>query len=355
MKISSIDCKVLQIPLKTPLTVATGVLKSADTVIVRLRTDQGLLGYGEASPVAFVTGETVPGAVSAIDALAPCLLGMDPFAISQIHENMDAALAYNTAAKAAVDMAVYDLQGKALNLPLYRLLGGTKKSVRTDVTLAIGSPEAMAAEARRRVSEGFTELKIKMGRAPAEDAAAIKAVREAVGGDIHLKVDANQGWNRKDALFMAGLLERFGVAVIEQPLPAGDLAGLRFLKERAGLPIMADESCFSPEDALRLIREDAADMLNIKLMKCGGIYPALKIADIAQIAGLSCMLGCMTESRLGTAAGLALASAHSAIRLADLDSTLFTCEHPALSGGYTENGPVRTLSELPGLGVNVIF
>jgi L-alanine-DL-glutamate epimerase-like enolase superfamily enzyme len=244
---------------------------------------------------------------------------------------------------------------KDANLPLYRLLGGTENSVITDKTISIDRSDTMVQEAITLVGQGFTHIKLKLGLDPVTDLEVVKLIRREVGSDIHIKVDANQGWNVKQALTMIEALAGMGVASVEQPVAEWDVEGLSFVRNNAAIPVMADESCFSPQDALRLARRNAVDMINIKLMKSGGLYPSVQIDTIAQTAGISCMLGCMVESRLATAANIALVAARNNIIYADLDSTMFLREHPGIRGGYRREDAVFYLTDKPGLGIDVDF
>lgn len=355
MKITDIQAKIFSLPLKQPVKIALGEITQSDTVIVRVETDTGLCGFGEGSGIPFVTGETCGDVLLAIALLREPLLGLDPWAIGEAHRRMDAALTHRTAAKAAIDLALYDLMGKAARLPLYRLLGGVQNTVETDKTIALAAPDVMAEEARELAQAGFHYIKIKAGLDPAEDLEAVRRIRDAVGSGVHLKLDANQGWSVSQAIRTIRAMEPYGLEAVEQPIAAWDIAGLAAVRAKTVTPIMADESCFSARDALALVQRQAVDFLNIKLMKSCGLYDALRINAIAEAAGVSCMLGCMMESRLGIAAGAALIAACQNFRYADLDSTMFTQDHPDIRGGYQADGPILRLGDAYGVGVEVDF
>ena len=352
MVITRVTAKKLDVPLTKPFTISLGTISSTETVFLKLETDSGLAGYGEGAGVGFVTGETSDTVLGAIKLFEPLLLGQDPYAIEHIHRAMDKTLVGNGSAKAAVDIALYDLMAKAAGLPLYRFLGGVSGSIEADITIGIDTPEAMAAEAAMRVSEGYREIKVKAGREPEEDILAIRLIREAAPL-AHLKVDANQGWTAAVALQVMREYVQYGVEAVEQPLPYWDTAGLREVRSRSVIPVMADESCFTPQNAFNLAREGAADILNIKLMKCGGLYRANQINAVSEAAGLRCMLGCMMESRLAIAAAAAFVAARPNVIYADLDSFHEFDDAAVIKSAFTFEAPFLTLSEAPGLGVDV--
>lgn len=352
MKITAVTAKKISVPLKKPFTISLGTITSSETVFLKLDTDSGITGYGEGCGIGFVTGETSDTVLGAIKLFETFLLGRDPRAIEHIHCDMDKTLVGNGSAKAAVDIALHDLSAKAAGLPLYAYLGGESGRIETDMTVGINAPEVMASEAARRVSEGYREIKIKAGSDPDKDILAISLIRGAAP-HVHLKVDANQGWTVSDALRVMREYEKYGVEAVEQPVPSWDIAGLAEVRSRSNIPVMADESCFLPHDALCLARLRAADIFNIKLMKCGGLYRANQICTIAEAAGLRCMLGCMMESRLAIAAAAAFVAARPNVIYADLDSFHEFDDTSVISGAFEYEAPFLTLSETPGLGVEV--
>ena len=354
MVITCVTAKKIDVPLVKPFTIALGTIKSSEIVFVKLETDCGLVGYGEGSSVGFVTGETGDTILGAIKIFEPILLGLSPFAIEHIHRKMDEVMVGNGSAKAAVDIALYDLMSKAAGLPLYRFLGGVSNRIEADITIGIAPPEEMAGEAARRAEEGFREIKVKAGADPERDIAAIRLIREAVP-KARLKVDANQGWTVADALLVMREYEKSGVDAVEQPLPYWDVEGLREVRSRSNIPIIADESCFVPHDAFRIARSGAADLLNIKLMKCGGLYRANQICAISEAAGLRTMLGCMLESRLSIAAAAAFVAARPNVVYADLDSFHEFDDTSIIKSSFSFDTPFITLPETPGVGVDVEF
>ena len=285
------------------------------------------------------------------------LIGMDPLDVEGIHRMMDRLLSGNTSAKAAVDIALYDIKGKLMGQPLYKVLGGSVNQIVTDMTVGIDTPEAMAAEARERVEkDGFTILKIKAGINPSEDIQALTLIRQAVGPNIRLRVDANQGYTVSDAVRTLKAFEELGVEAVEQCLPSWDLDGMRFVRSKVDLQVMLDESVHTPIDAAKACKIDAADIINIKLMKCGGLYPAEKINAIAEANHVQCMVGCMLETKVAIAAGVSLVAAKQNITEADCDSFMYAVDpEMGMPGGFAVNGGVYTLSDKPGLGIDIDF
>jgi L-alanine-DL-glutamate epimerase-like enolase superfamily enzyme len=298
-----------------------------------------------------VTGETAQTVINTLDKIAPKLISMCPLRIEQTVELMDSLVKENPAAKAAIDIALHDILGKTACKPLFMLMGGYRTEVLTDLTLGIKSPKEMAKDAAKAVKKGFKALKVKVGVNPIEDAERIKMIRNAVGSKTQLRIDANQGWTPKQAIEALNKMEKFDIQFAEQPVPAEDLKGLVEVKKNSPIPIMADESVHSPEDALCLIQAEAVDFINIKLMKSGGILKGRKIAVIAEAAGIPCMIGCMGESEIGIAAGAHLAAAIKNIQHADLDSDLLLKDKLAKKGGTKVKDSMRVFPKQYGLGI----
>jgi L-alanine-DL-glutamate epimerase-like enolase superfamily enzyme len=337
------------IPLKNPLRIATMSVQSAENVLVRLETGDGVVGWGEASPYRAITGETREIALAAAGALKTLLLGRNPLETGALSALMERHLPRNTAMRSAFDMALFDVAARYASLPLFRFLGGARRALDTDVTIYLGNPAEAVAQAEAIVRAGFRAIKIKLGRDCTEDLAKVAAVRRAVGGSVRLRVDANQAWDRMTALRMLRAIEEYEIEFCEQPCPAADHAALKYLAGRSRIPIMADESLFSPEDALALDRGDVVPYFNIKLSKSGGIGAALKIAAIAEAGGRRCMLGCMCESRLGLTAAAHVALAAPAVSFFDLD-TFWEHRVDPVRGGMTIRDGTIEVSEEPGIG-----
>lgn len=354
MIIRRITLARLQAPLVTPFKTALRTVDAVHDVVVRIHADDGCIGYGSAPATAVITGDTHGAIIDAIDRhIAPALLGRK---VADLHANtarVQAALHGNGSAKAAVDMALHDLWARHHGAPLHVLLGGGPTRLTTDLTISVNPVDAMVADAERALAQGYTALKIKLGAEPALDVERVRAIHHAVGGQAVLRLDANQAWSAKQAIGIMRTLEREGILpdLLEQPVPARDLAGLREVTRRIQTPVLADESVFGPEQALELIRLRAADILNIKLMKTGGITRALQLADIAALHGMPCMMGCMLESPIGVAAAAHVALARSDIvTRIDLDAAAL-CRHNPVRGGMHFDGPQLTASAQPGLGI----
>ena len=353
MKIVDIHAERMTLELIKPIVISMGTISHGETVIVKIVTDDGLYGYGEGAGVPFVTGETVDSVMGAVNYLKQQLIGLDPRSIDQINTIMDRTMVRNSSAKAAIDIALHDIMGKILKVPLYKVLGGIADRMETDMTIMIDSPQSMSEQARELVARGFRMIKVKAGIHPDEDIEAIRKIRAAVGPDINIKVDANQGWSVGDSIRVMDEFYSLGVEAVEQPIPYWDIEGLAFIRKKARVKLMADESCFTPQDATSLVRHNAVDIINIKLMKCGGLYRATQINTIAEGAGVRCMLGCMMESHVSISAGAALVAARQNIVYGDLDSIFHHKGNPRIVGGVTANGGELVLSEKHGLGIEV--
>jgi o-succinylbenzoate synthase len=337
---------------KEPFVISAGTSVESHNVVVKLTTDYDVVGWGEASPSKRVTGETMETVLHALDKICLRLIGMCPLRIEQNVELMDSIVRGNASAKAAVDIALHDILGKTCNKPLFRIIGGYRTEVLTDITLSIKTPEQMARDAVKAVENGFEALKVKVGVNPSEDVDRIRAIRGAIGNDAQVRVDANQGWTPKQAVAILKKIGKFDIQFAEQPIPAADIKGLAEVKKNSPIPIMADESVHSPEDALRLIQAEAVDMINIKLMKSGGILKGRKIAEVAEAAGIPCMIGCMGESGIGIAAGAHLAAAVKNIQFADLDSDILLKDKLVKRGGTRVKDSMHVFPKESGLGIS---
>ena len=356
MKIVDIRTGEIGIPLARPFKTALRTVERVEDIVVRVTAENGMVGYGEAPPTAVITGDTKGSVLSAINEfIAPAILGADILALDEVLERMDRSIKGNASAKAAVDMALYDLWGKVLGKPLWQLLGGYRREFETDITISVNPVPQMVADAVAAVKEGYRILKIKVGKEGMEDIPRIAAIRGAVGKDIRLRVDANQGWTVKDSIRIISAMEDEGldIELVEQPVEAHDIDGMAEITRAVYTPILADESVFSPLDALEIIRRRAADLINIKLMKTGGIHQALKICDIASLYGVECMMGCMLESKLAVSAAAHLTAARGIVTRADLDGPSLCAEDP-FTGGPDYDGPVIRMNDLPGIGITTV-
>ncbi len=347
--ISDIRVFRFDIPLRRAMQIATMRLESAQNLLVRIQCSNGVVGWGEASPFHAITGETQGIDLAAAEELKPLLLGRDPFAIASVNADMMRFLPHTSTIRSAFDMALYDVASRTASLPLYRFLGGENRPLETDVTIYLGDPADAAAKARDLVREGFRVLKVKLGADPDTDRKKIEAIRKAVGEGTRLRVDANQAWDRVTALQVLRSLEKYSIEFCEQPCVASDHRTLAYLSDHSPIPIMADESLFSPQDALTLDRMDAVPYFNIKLSKSGGIEQARRIAAIAGAGGRRCMVGSMCESRLGITAAAHFALSSPVVAFCDLDTFCEQTEDPIRGGVAVRDGCLIVPDE-PGIG-----
>lgn len=284
-------------------------------VLVRVTDDQGRFGVGEASVTCIWSGETQAGVVALVnDTIAPLVVGADPFDVDWVMRRLDKAIHANSFAKSAVECALLDLQGRILGVPLYQLLGGRERSydawgnellprgVRLKFVIGKVEPRVAAERAALMVGRGWRAIKVKVGVDPVADVERLRAVRAAIGDDIFLSVDANGGYSVEQAIWVAPRLESLQVALLEQPTRRGDHEAMAQVRQRSGLPIMADESVFTPLDALEIIRRGAADVLSVYPGKQGGIRATQAIVRMAEAAGMACTIGSNLEREVATAA-----------------------------------------------------
>lgn len=353
MKITKIKTGLIKIPLVTPFHTSLRSVDSIKDILVCIETDSGLTGFGEAAPTAVITGETLGSIRTAIhDYIAPAICGMELEDLDGIMRRLHQCMQKNTSAKAAVDIALYDLYAKDLNRPLYRILGGNKKSIETDLTISLNTVEKMVEDSRKAVKSGFSILKIKVGNDEKKDVERIREIRKAVGEKVRLRVDANQGWTVKEAVKIIGTLEDalLHIELVEQPVAAHDFYGMKYLTSHTVTPILADESVFSPMDAVRILDEHAADMINIKLMKTGGIHEAIKICGLAEMYGVTCMMGCMLESKVSVSAAAHLAAARGIVTAVDLDGPSL-CRLDPYDGGPEYESAWIHMPDSSGIGI----
>lgn len=357
MKITDIRFGMLRVPLKTPFKTALRTLESVEDIVVIIHTDTGHVGYGEAPATAVITGDTHGSIIEAIRKfISPRIIGQEIANLNRITGLIQGALEKNNSAKAAVEIAVYDLFGQLYGAPLYKMLGGGDPVITTDITISVDYIEKMVADSIAAVDRGFESLKIKVGKDIGVDIERVKAIYAAVEGRALLRLDANQGWTAKEAVYALQTLEDAGVRLelVEQPVKAQDLEGLKYVTDRVHAPIMADESVFGPVEVIDLIRMRAADIINIKLMKTGGLSKAIQIADIAAMHQVECMIGCMIETSISVAAAVHLAVAKSnVITKVDLDGPSLCAFNP-VDGGVIFNESEITVTDAPGLGIREI-
>lgn len=356
--IESVTATTTSVRLHTPFVTALRRTETTDTVVVTITDSDGRTGWGEAPQVWQVTGESLAGATACVETmLAPALVGhdlSDDDALTAAATRAQRAVARNFGAKAAVDAALHDLLAQAQGVSVAALLGARPSDVHdirgirhepatrltTDVTLSAGDADALAATATQRVGEGFTTLKMKVGTDAATDVARVAAVRVAVGAEVAIRLDANQGWSRDEAVAVIRALEHadLDVQFVEQPLVADDVEGLAWVRERVGLPVMADESCYGPFDLERIIRLGAADLVNVKLAKCGSLTVARDLLRRAHEAGLGTIVGSMMESHIGVGAAASVVAAEPTTEVSDLDAAWWSVSSPVAGGiAYSRN------------------
>jgi L-alanine-DL-glutamate epimerase-like enolase superfamily enzyme len=321
-RIARVHVDTLWLPMSEPYVIATSALAANPCALITLETDDGLVGYGEAMPGYEFTGETLWSVEDVIEEyLGPALIGRDPFDLEAIVHHWEAGLATvgNQAARAGLEMAVWDLQGKALGRPLCELIGGAAPAVVPQIhSFGWADPQDLAVAARRLHEDGVSVFKIKVGDALEKDEARVAAVRDAVGPAAQIKCDANTGWHTpRRAVAAIRLLEPYGVEFVEEPIRMDDLEGCRWVRERVDVPIALDESVRGPREALAAVKAGACDIINVKLMKCGGVLNALKVNAIAEAAGVALHVGSMCEAAMGLAAIIHVHSALANARYSD--------------------------------------
>jgi muconate cycloisomerase len=364
MKITSVQAEPISGKVQRDLAIISSLGQHlvGQYVLVRIQDDAGHEGLGEASVTAIWSGETQAGTIALVrDFLAPLLVGADPSDTEWISRRMDRAVFANSFAKGAIEMALLDLQGQGLGVPVYQLLGGREghdQGIRLKFVVGAVEPDLAAERARRMVERGWRAIKVKVGRHahPQADVDRLRAVREAIGPNTWLSVDANGGYTVDQAVWVAPRLEKLDVVLFEQPTRRGDHVGMAAVRRRSGIPIMADESVFTPQDALEVIRAEAADVISIYPGKHGGIRPTQQIAKLAEAAGIPCTIGSNLEREVATAA-----MAHVTVCTANIQCERFPGD--LIGPVYFEESLSRTplryqadrlwVPETPGLGVKV--
>ncbi|MBU6080082.1 MULTISPECIES: mandelate racemase/muconate lactonizing enzyme family protein [Allobacillus] len=357
MRVQNIETHHIKIPLKKPFKTALRTVTVAESVYVKVTLDNGIIGYGEAPPTHVITGDSLHSIDYAINQIyQPLLIGKSIDQLEEIMQIIQQAMIRNTSAKAALDIALYDCFAQQTGLPLYKLLGGYRDRLETDYTVSVNEPREMADDAQQYIKDGFNLLKIKVGKDEiAKDIERIKAIRDNVGDQPTIRLDANQGWSVKEAIFAIRKMEdlNLNIELVEQPVKYHDLEGLKQVTEHTETPIMADEAVFTSIDARRVLEMRGADLINIKLMKAGGIHEALKINRLAEAYGVPCMVGSMIETKLGISAAAHFAASQPNITRFDFDAPLMLNDD-LINGGVTYDRNHIYLSAHPGLGIHSI-
>jgi len=342
VRVASAKVHLLRIPLRHPFVISLGTTRDYMGTIVELESDDQV-GYGEGSTIQQITGESPEGVAANAKAILNSLSGRTFVGLEDFSASLDAALPGNPTAKSAIDIAVHDLLGKASGHHVIQMLGGRFADLPTSLTIGLVPVEESLRQLKELQREKCQIIKVKVGGQVEDDIRRVRAVAEHLGTE-RLYVDANQGYSLKDAMRLTGVLSECGALFFEQPLDRHALADLRALRKSSGVPIMLDESIFSPSDVVEAVRSEAADYVNVKLTKSGGIRGAMKTLAAAQSYGIEAMVGCMVEGKLSTAAGLCVACSARNVKFTDLDGYTSMVTQP-FEGGLTYkdgiNSPVR--------------
>jgi L-alanine-DL-glutamate epimerase-like enolase superfamily enzyme len=342
----------LKIPLQSTFTTSLGPQYFYDAIVIELHSDRNV-GYGEGTTVPRITGETSGTMYEAATYLLDRFEGRTFEGLESFIDSTNSLLRWNPTAKCALDIAAHEIIAKQVGVHVTRLLGGSLTTRETSRTIDLGDVKSAISELEGYLKAGAKMIKLKVGGDIGTDIKRVRAVAERLG-EVPFYVDANQGYKLRDALVLSRVLLDKGALFFEQPLYSGDFDSLRFLRTTGGVPVMLDESIFDPRDVIDAIRKEAADYVNVKLAKSGGIRRSLKTLATAQGYGIEAMIGCMLESKLGIAASLATVSAASNVRFTDLDGFLYLRRQP-FEGGVRLSKGANTLLEGNGLAVKKIF
>lgn len=351
MIITHIDIYRFSIPM-VPFTIATGTMDHAQNIFIRIYTDAGFYGVGEASAFPMIVGETQDTMLVLAKDFAKLWKGKNPLEIDQRLTELNNFIAGNTTCKSAFDMALYDIAAKNAKQPLYQFLGGKPRSAISDMTIGINTPEQMATEALNFKQKGAQILKVKLGKNVDDDIERIKQIRKAVGNEVMIRIDANQGWNFEQALTALKKLAAYEIEFCEQPMRTWYDDLLPELVRLSPIKIMADESCYNHHDARKLIKAKSCDAINIKFSKSGGINEGLKIYHEAEMNGIPCMIGGMLETRIAASAKLHFAYACPQIKYFDLDTSLLGHLVDPTVGGLIYNKFELSLPDTIGIGAD---
>lgn len=358
MKIEEIKIGKIDVPLKKAYTLPSRKITTSEEVVIKVITDCGHIGYGSAAPAPMVTGETENSIIGAIKYIEKYIKGLEISSLDCIMSVMDKSIKGNPSAKAAIDIAIYDLVGKKYNEPLYKLLGGANNFTITDTTIMNDDIEIMARNSLEAMLNGYLDLKIKLGYSNLQkDIEIIQAIKKSVRKSARIRLDASGAWSPKEAIKIIRRCEEMEIDIdfVEQPVKYWDIEGLKQVKDSVDTMILADEAVFgySNADAFRVIKNRTCDYINLKLMKSGGIHNAIKIYNMAQTMGIKCMMGCMIESKIGITAAASVAAAKNNMITSDLDTMLMFEEDPIIGGVIFDKNKIK-LNDKPGLGIDEI-
>jgi L-Ala-D/L-Glu epimerase len=352
--ISQVEIYKMRVPLKEPFVTSLGKEESADNVVIVIRTSNGITGFGECNPFMQINGESIDTCFIVAQYLAKVLKGKSPLKLDNCLAAMDKVIYGNHSIKSAFDIALHDIIGQNKNVPIYKLFGGKNdKKLYTDYTVSVGEPEKMAEDALKIKQAGFPAIKVKLGQSRKKDIKRIKLIRDAVGFDIPIRIDANQGWKVKTAIEALNALDAYSIEFCEEPIARWNYMRLRKVKHNSPIPIMADESVSDHHDAERLIKMRACDMINIKVGKAGGLLNAWKIVKLAEQRDVQLQIGAFMESRLAMTASAHLALCSPNILYTDFDTPLMHAEDYVIGGlTYHEKGLMK-VPDTPGLGASI--
>jgi L-Ala-D/L-Glu epimerase len=350
-KIKSVHIEAINIPLNEPFTIAIGTKYNIENVLITIKLENGLEGYGEAAPLEPINGENQATVMATLNSCREFLIGKNAADWRQISKHLKSVFWAQITARCAIEMALLDAFTKSLNIPLYRFLGGAESTLETDYTIDIVSPEVARKNAAKLVQKGYRTIKTKVGKNLIQDIDRLLAIKDGAP-DCKLMLDANQGYSAPQAVHFLNELEKNNIRpeLFEQPVVKYDLIGMKFVKDHTSVPIAADESVFTSADAIKIVQAGCADLINIKLMK-SGIVESLDIAAIARSANIGLMIGCMLETKLGLSCSVHLAAGLGGFSFIDLDPHLSPDQEP-FTGGAAFKDPIYTLSDIKaGIGI----
>ncbi len=349
--IQQIEIYKVSVPLKEPFIISLGKFESAENIFIIIRTNIGITGYGECSPFPSIHGESSVTCFYVGQLLAKALIKKNPLEIESCIQMLDSAFFGNSSIKSALDMALYDIAAQHAGLPLYEYLGGkNEKMIQTDYTISFNAADKMAEDALKIKNEGFAIIKIKLGGEKEEDINRVRKIRKAVGDEIRIRIDANQGWSVTSGIEILNEIEKYKIEFCEEPIPRWNFMELSKVREQSTVPIMADETCCDHHDASRLIELKACDMFNIKLGKSSGIFNAMKMIRLAEKSGIKMQMGGFLESRLGFTASAHVALSSNMIVYHDFDTPLMHSEDFIQYGISYQHGGIIQVPDSAGTG-----
>jgi L-alanine-DL-glutamate epimerase-like enolase superfamily enzyme len=355
-EIVKIEIVPIELPLIEPFIISYGTAAGVESVLVRITDRAGNTGWGEGSPDETVTGENPATLLRDLSEIgAPGMLGFDARRRDLAMAELERLLPDSPTARCALDIALHDLAGRRAGLPVWALLGGSKSTLQISRVVSMREPERMAADAVKHVGDGFRTIKLKVGQQDdvALDIERVRQVRAAVGPEIGIKIDVNQGWFDADTAIPAmTAMQEFAPDYIEQPVSQNDLVGLAEARKGSGARTMVDEACHGPADMLQVVQLEAADLVNIKLMKTGGLYPALAVDAIARAAGIVSQVGTMVESSIASAAGLHFAASRGNVQTVEMGGPIMLAEDIGPVRGWYDARTI-TIPDTPGLGIEI--